>query len=99
MFEIPHKHAQQAPSLGHPKQWFPRWQCLHRSFLCLRENFVVQGEQGQAVVGDMLMKGIRGGAYDTYFAWQATGTFRSGLACLVRSHNVGFRCAMDLPSE
>jgi len=62
-------------------------------------DFIVHSERGQTIVGDMLMKGIRGGAYDTYFAWQATGTFRSGLACLARSHNVGFRCVMDLPSD
>jgi iron(II)-dependent oxidoreductase len=62
-------------------------------------DVVLHGEQGQMIVGDMLMKSIRGGAYDTYFAWQATGSFRTGLACLARSHNVGFRCALDLPTE
>ncbi len=52
-------------------------------------------EGGQLIVGDMLMKSIRGGAYDTYFPSQATGSFRTGLAALVRAHNVGFRCALD----
>jgi formylglycine-generating enzyme required for sulfatase activity len=40
------------------------------------------------------MNSIRGGAFDTYFAWQATATFRTGLACVARSNNVGFRCAL-----
>lgn len=51
---------------------------------------------GNPIVGDMLMKGIRGGAFDTYFACQATSLFRTGLSSLSRTHNVGFRCAMDL---
>ncbi len=53
-------------------------------------------EQDRPIVGDMLMKSIRGGAYDTYFPAQATSGFRTGLASLVRAHNVGFRCAMDI---
>jgi len=43
-----------------------------------------------------LLKGLRGGAYDSFFPWQATSTFRTGLEGLARVHNVGFRCAMDL---
>ncbi|NOX58970.1 MAG: formylglycine-generating enzyme family protein [Planctomycetes bacterium] len=53
-------------------------------------------EQDRPIVGDMLMKSIRGGAYDTYFQAQATSCFRTGLASLMRAHNVGFRCALDL---
>jgi len=53
-------------------------------------------ENGQPVVGDMLMRALRGGAFDTYFATQATGLFRTGLACIARTHNVGFRCALSL---
>lgn len=52
-------------------------------------------EKGRPIVGDMLLKAIRGGAYDTYFANQATSHFRTGLACLARTHNVGFRCVLD----
>jgi iron(II)-dependent oxidoreductase len=44
----------------------------------------------------MLLKEIRGGAFDTYFPSQATSAFRTGLAALVRAHNVGFRCVVDL---
>jgi hypothetical protein len=44
----------------------------------------------------MMMKSLRGGAFDTYFPAQATGSFRTGLAALARAHNVGFRCAMDV---
>ena len=47
----------------------------------------------------MLMKPIRGGAYDTYFASQATSCFRTGLASLARTHNAGLRCAMSLRAE
>lgn len=60
-------------------------------------DFAAVDREGRQVVGDTLLKVIRGGAYDTYFPWQAIGTFRSGLGCLSRVHNVGFRCALDLP--
>lgn len=59
-------------------------------------DFEVTDEDGRPVVGDMLMKSIRGGAFDTYFPSQATSCFRTGLACLVRANNTGFRCALDL---
>ncbi len=55
-----------------------------------------QDEEGCEVVGEAPLKVIRGGAFDTYFAWQATSTFRSGLPTLARAHNVGFRCVMDI---
>lgn len=58
-------------------------------------DFESTDREGRDVVGDTLLKGIRGGAYDTYFPWQATSDFRTGLGCLMRVHNVGLRCAMD----
>lgn len=42
------------------------------------------------------MKGIRGGAFDTYFDQQATCQFSSGENRLARKHNIGFRCALSL---
>jgi len=59
-------------------------------------DYDVTDDSGRQVVGDMLMKEIRGGAFDTYFAAQATGSFRTGLVSLARMHNVGFRCVVDL---
>jgi len=59
-------------------------------------DFDITDENGRPIVGDMIMKSIRGGAYDTYFPSQATSCFRTGLACLIRAHNTGFRCALDL---
>ena len=59
-------------------------------------DFSVVDDDGRQVVGDMLMKAIRGGAFDTYFARQATSHFRTGLPSLARVHNVGFRCATDI---
>jgi len=59
-------------------------------------DFEVTDEQGRPVVGDMLMISVRGGAFDTYFTSQATSSFRTGLACMIRAHNVGFRCALDV---
>jgi gamma-glutamyl hercynylcysteine S-oxide synthase len=59
-------------------------------------NYEIGDDCGRTVVGDMLMKEIRGGAFDTYFAAQATSCFRTGLASLARMHNVGFRCVLDL---
>jgi iron(II)-dependent oxidoreductase len=58
-------------------------------------DFEVTDDQGRPLVGDMLMKEIRGGAFDTYFPSQATSSFRTGLAALVRAHNVGFRCVVE----
>lgn len=58
-------------------------------------DFAILDDEGRTVVGDMQTKSIRGGAFDTYFASQATSHFRTGLGSLVRAHNVGFRCAMD----
>lgn len=60
-------------------------------------DFEAVDRDGRTVVGETLMKVIRGGAYDTYFPWQAVSEFRSGLSCVSRSHNVGFRCAMEIP--
>jgi len=59
-------------------------------------NYEISDDCGRTVVGDMLMKEIRGGAFDTYFPVQATSCFRTGLASLARMHNVGFRCVLDL---
>jgi iron(II)-dependent oxidoreductase len=58
----------------------------------------LMAEEGRHVVGEMQMRCIRGGAFDTYFPWQATSAFRSGAGSLARSHNIGFRCAIDLVS-
>ena len=60
-------------------------------------DFEAVDREGRPVVGETLLKSVRGGAYDTYFPWQAVSAFRSGLRCVARAHNVGFRCAMDLP--
>jgi len=59
-------------------------------------DYEVRDEAGRIVVGDMIMKEVRGGAFDTYFAAQATSCFRTGLASLKRMHNVGVRCVVDL---
>lgn len=59
-------------------------------------DFACTDREGRRVVGDSLMKSIRGGAYDTYFPWQAVASFRSGMTALSRFHNVGFRCAMAM---
>lgn len=59
-------------------------------------DYEVTDDSGRVVVGDMLLKEIRGGAFDTYFPSQATSCFRTGLASLARVHNVGFRCVVDL---
>lgn len=55
----------------------------------------INDDSGHSIVGDMLMKGVRGGAFDTYFTAQATSHFRTGLPCLARTQNTGFRLAMD----
>jgi iron(II)-dependent oxidoreductase len=65
------------------------WEWTDSDFLCA-------DTKGRRIVGDTRMNSIRGGAFDTYFPWQATATFRTGLVCLARSNNVGFRCALNL---
>lgn len=59
-------------------------------------DFEITDGNGRPIVADMLMKSVRGGAFDTYFAAQATSNFRTGLVCLARSHNTGIRCALDV---
>ena len=59
-------------------------------------DFEVTDAEGLIVVGEMPLKCIRGGAYDTYFDTQATSTFRTGQILLARAHNVGFRCALEV---
>ena len=53
-------------------------------------------DDARPIVGEMSMQAVRGGAYDTYFESQATSQFRTGLIALARTHNTGFRCALDL---
>ena len=53
-------------------------------------------ESGNPILGEMIMQSVRGGAFDTYFETQATSQFRTGLVALARTHNVGFRCALDV---
>lgn len=59
-------------------------------------EYAVNDDYGRPVVGEMPMHVVRGGAFDTYFEAQATSHFRTGQIALARTHNTGFRCAMDL---
>lgn len=60
--------------------------------------FDIHDSEGRPVMGEMPLRALRGGAFDTYFEFQATSVFRTGLITLARTHNTGFRCAMDLPA-
>jgi len=62
-------------------------------------DFEAVDRDGRPVMGDTLLKVIRGGAFDTYFPWQAVSNFRSGMGAVARRHNVGFRCAIDIPES
>ncbi|MCP4248678.1 MAG: formylglycine-generating enzyme family protein [bacterium] len=59
-------------------------------------DFEMTDAQGRMIISEMPAKGVRGGAFDTYFDTQATATFRTGQILLGRSHNTGFRCALDV---
>ena len=59
-------------------------------------DFFIRDGAGHEVIGEMAMKSLRGGAFDTYFETQATAEFRTGLLALNRPHNSGFRCAVNL---
>ena len=58
-------------------------------------EFTITADDRTPIVGEMPMFGVRGGAFDTYSESQAVSTFRSGQIALGRTHNGGFRCAMD----
>ena len=60
--------------------------------------FECDESDGAQVFMEQPMAEIRGGAFDTYFASQATCQFRSGHSLLKRSHNIGFRCAISVDS-
>lgn len=51
--------------------------------------------EGDRLLSDSAMGEIRGGAFDTYFASQATSQFRTGQNLLYRGRNIGFRCVVD----
>jgi iron(II)-dependent oxidoreductase len=59
-------------------------------------DFEITDRSGRPVLGEMPMKSVRGGAFDTYFENQATSTFRTGQLSLARTHDTGFRCAAGL---
>ncbi len=59
-------------------------------------DFELTDHTGTVIVGEMPMKVTRGGAFDTYFDTQATSSFRTGQILLARTHNVGFRCTLNL---
>ena len=59
-------------------------------------EYAVNDDYGRPIVGEMPMHVVRGGAFDTYFEAQATSHFRTGQIAIARTHNTGFRCAMDL---
>lgn len=59
-------------------------------------DFEITDDEGRSLIGDTIMKSIRGGAFDTYFPAQAASCFRTGSTCLARMDNTGFRCALDL---
>jgi iron(II)-dependent oxidoreductase len=59
-------------------------------------EYNINDDNGRQILGEMPMHVIRGGAFDTYFETQTTSQFRTGQITLARTHNVGFRCAMDL---
>jgi iron(II)-dependent oxidoreductase len=59
-------------------------------------EYEVVDDNNNPIVGEMPMHVTRGAAFDTYFEGQATSLFRTGQLALARSHNTGFRCAMNL---
>lgn len=59
-------------------------------------EYTPMDDRGQPIVGEMPMHAVRGGAYDTYFDIQTASGFRTGQIALSRTHNTGFRCAMNM---
>ena len=68
----------------------------------LDSRFDSASEGDVKIILEEVLAEVRGGAFDTYFASQATCQFRTGQPVLNRPHNVGFRCcisATDLRSS
>jgi iron(II)-dependent oxidoreductase len=61
-----------------------------------RSSFGAWDAASRRLDGDLPMKSIRGGAFDTYFDNQATCQFQSGDSSTSRKHNIGFRCALGV---
>jgi len=59
-------------------------------------DFNILDDESRPIVGEIPMKGVRGGAFDTYFESQATSVFRTGQISLARTYNLGMRCALSL---
>jgi len=72
------------------------YQLLGNVWEWMRGNFAPTELPGQRFVLEAPMKGIRGGAFDTYFDNQATCQFQSGEAAIARKRNIGFRCAVGV---
>lgn len=64
----------------------------------INSQFYPDCGDGVSMLSPQLMAEVRGGAFDTYFATQATCQFRSGQPLLCRSNNLGFRCCMSVDS-
>lgn len=58
-------------------------------------QFLLSSSPPNTSANDQILAEIRGGAFDTYFASQASCQFRSGLPLLARSANIGFRCCVE----
>jgi iron(II)-dependent oxidoreductase len=50
---------------------------------------------GDRVLTEYPLAEVRGGAFDSYFASQATAQFRTGQSLMFRGPNVGFRCCVS----
>ncbi|REK18372.1 MAG: hypothetical protein DWQ42_20290 [Planctomycetota bacterium] len=71
------------------------WEWAATPFQLPRGETVPAGAAAPVASGEVPMKSIRGGAFDTYFDAQATCQFKSGEQVLARKHNIGFRCALS----
>lgn len=86
------------PVNSYPKGAAPNQvlQLIGNCFEWTDSEYAISDDEGRPIVGEMPMRVIRGGAFDTYFETQATSHFRTGQIALARTHNTGIRCAMDL---
>lgn len=92
------RQAGTAPVSAYPKGAAPNQvlQLVGNVWEWTDTEYTVTDDAGQPIVGEMPMRVMRGGAFDTYFETQTTAHFRTGQISLARTHNTGFRCAMSL---
>ncbi len=85
------------PVNHHPEGGTPSGVCqlIGNTWEWLNGHFTLNPSKNHVDPTSKILAEVRGGAFDTYFASQATCQFRTGQPLLVRAANIGFRCCVE----